>query len=195
MNTKMYMFIGISLVIGFLLGSMYFTKSNNEIIDVTAQTESSATKESCLADDCLDVENLEYPAGSLPDTVRNALNSAIDDEYKALARYDAVIAKFGPTRPFSMIRGAEQSHIASLKSIYDKYDITPPDNAWEGNTDAPDTITEACQSGVDAEIENASLYREELLPVVQDYPDIVNVFTNLMNASQMKHLPAFDRCN
>lgn len=60
---------------------------------------------------------------------------------------------------------------------------------------APATLQEACQIGVDAEIANAALYRDELLPVVSENEDIMAVFENLMNASQQKHLPAFDRCN
>jgi len=56
-------------------------------------------------------------------------------------------------------------------------------------------LQEACQIGVDAEIANAALYRDELLPAVTAYEDITLVFENLMNASQQKHLPAFEKCN
>lgn len=149
----------------------------------------------CLADDCLLVDDLEYPAGELSIEAQEALNEAINDEYKALSTYEAVIAKFGSTRPFSMIKGAEEQHIASLVAIYDKYGLDVPANNWSNQVVVPATLTEACQTGVDAEIANASLYRDELLPAVEDYEDITLVFTNLMNASQNKHLPAFDRCN
>ena len=57
------------------------------------------------------------------------------------------------------------------------------------------TLTAACQTGVDAEIANADLYKNILLPIVTNYPDITAVFTNLMNASEEKHLPAFEKCN
>ena len=70
---------------------------------------------------CLLVDNLEYPAGELSSEVQQALDEAINDEYKALSTYEAVIAKLGSVRPFSMIKGAEVQHIASLKAIYDKY--------------------------------------------------------------------------
>ncbi len=149
----------------------------------------------CLADDCLLVDDLEYPAGELPDQVQEALDEAINDEYKALSTYEAVIEKFGNVRPFSMIKGAEEQHIASLKAIYDKYGLEVPVNTWSAKVSVPATLQEACQVGVDAEIANAALYKDELLPVVEGYEDIVTVFTNLMNASQQKHLPAFDRCN
>jgi hypothetical protein len=94
-----------------------------------------------------------------------------------------------------MIKGAEEQHIASLKAIYDKYGLTVPQNNWSGQINSPETLTEACQLGVDAEIANAALYQEKLLPAVKDYEDITLVFENLSSASEQKHLPAFDRCN
>jgi hypothetical protein len=35
----------------------------------------------------------------------------------------------------------------------------------------------------------------KLLPATAAYPDISLVFTNLMNASEQKHLQAFERCD
>jgi len=152
------------------------------------------TRDNCLADDCLLVEDLEYPAGDLPVDVQEALNEAINDEYKALTVYEGVVAELGMVRPFSMIMGAEEQHIASLKAVYDKYGLEIPANTL-GKISSPTILQEACQVGVDAEIANAALYKEELLPAVQEYEDIVTVFTNLMNASEQKHLPAFEKCN
>jgi hypothetical protein len=149
----------------------------------------------CLSDECLLVEDLEFPVGGLTDTVVAALSDALEDEYKAYATYEAVINKFGSTRPFSMIIGAEEQHIASLKAVFDKYGLEVPENIWVGSIEAPESLQAACQTGVEAEIANASLYKDNLLPAVSDYEDITSVFTNLMNASQQKHLPAFERCN
>ena len=149
----------------------------------------------CLADDCLLVEDLEYPAGELSAEVQKALGEAINDEYKALATYEVVVVKFGTVRPFSMIIGAEEQHIASLKAIYDKYGLEIPSDTWPSKVSAPATLQEACQIGVGAEVANAALYKEELIPVVTEHEDITAVFENLMNASEQKHLPAFEKCN
>jgi hypothetical protein len=40
----------------------------------------------------------------------HALNEALDDEYRAWATYDQVIADFGAAAPFSNIRDAEARH-------------------------------------------------------------------------------------
>lgn len=153
------------------------------------------TRQNCLSDDCLLINDLNYPVGELPSEIKDALEEAINDEYKAYSTYEAVIKKFGNIRPFSMIIRAEEQHISSLKSIYDKYGLVAPDNNWVDKITVPGTVQQACQTGVDAEIANAALYSEQLLPVVTDYPDITAVFENLMNASQQKHLPAFENCN
>jgi len=149
----------------------------------------------CVADECLFVDGLEYPTGTLTDAAKSALASALDDEYKALATYEAVMAKEGRVRPFVMIARAEEQHISALKALFDKYGMTVTENPYIGKINAPDSMTASCQAGVDAEIANASLYRDTLLPVVKDSADIMGVFTNLMNASQERHLPAFDRCS
>ncbi len=172
----------------------------NEIstLESQAQTQSQAeptTAENCTGDSCLSVEGLEYPAGQLPTEVSNAVKSALDDEYKAYSVYDAVIAKIGSVRPFSMIIRAEESHIASLKSILDKYGETIPANPYAGKVTVKDTLKENCQIGVDAEIANVALYKDQLLPKVATYSDITSVFNNLMNASNDKHLPSFGKCN
>jgi len=204
MNNKILMYVGIALFVG-VLGGYVITQSKqsnsspqfanqNSSFDNQAQ-DRQPNRGNCLADDCLLVEDLEYPVGELPVEVQGALDEAINDEYKALSTYEAVIAKFGVVRPFSMIKGGEEQHIALLKAVYDKYGLEVPENTWPSKVTVPASLQEACQVGVDAEIANAALYKDELLPAVQEYEDIVAVFTNLMNASEQKHLPAFERCN
>lgn len=168
--------------------------AQQQIVQAEEDTHEKATETTCVSDECLNVEDLEYPVGTLPQTVIEALRSALDDEYKAFATYDAVISQFGSSRPFSMIIRAEESHIASLKSLFDKYGIAIPENEYVGSVEVASSLGANCSVGVQAEIVNAALYREELLPAVAEYSDITSVFTRLMNASQDKHLPAFQTC-
>jgi hypothetical protein len=179
------------------------TNTNNANLMVNASENQNAapaapgvTSQNCLADDCLLVDNLEYPVGTLPEAVSQALRKAIDDEYKARASYEAIIAKVGAKRPFSMIIRAEEQHISSLKSLFDKYNVAiPADPYTPSKLSVGATVAANCQIGVDAEIANAALYRDQLLPAVTAYADITQVFTSLMDASQDKHLPAFEKCN
>jgi len=206
MKNKNVLYVGLALLIGLLGGyaiNQFKVKDTEDVVLEVSEDESMVgrgwddqpNRGNCLADDCLLVENLDYPVGELPVEVEQALDEAIDDEYKALATYREVVSKFGVVRPFSMIIGAEEQHIASLKAIYDKYGLEVPSNPWLSKVTVPATLQEACQVGVKAEIANAALYREKLLPLVKDYEDITAVFESLMKASLEKHLPAFEKCD
>ena len=131
-------------------------------------------------------------AGDLSETEEEALLLALNDEYKAWSVYEQVIADFGSVRPFTSIQRAEESHIAALVTLFDRYGLDVPENPWLGNVPSFDTLAEACAAGVQAEIDNAALY-DELFSMV-DNPDIIRVFTSLQQASETKHLPAFERC-
>lgn len=157
------------------------------------QITNSFDAQTCVSDECLEVEGLQYPVGQLPESVIAALNVALEDEYKARATYEAVIASLGPVRPFSMIIRAEEQHISSIKALFDKYGVAIPADPYI-NVSVAETRSENCKNAANAEIENAALYRDSLLPTVADYSDISVVFTKLMNASQDNHLPAFEQC-
>ncbi len=121
-----------------------------------------------------------------------ALIDAINDEYKARALYQKVIDKFGSVQPFSNIINAEATHIALLKPLFSKYGITVPEDEWYSKVPSFATLKEACEAGVQAEIENVKMYDDFLNFVAEK--DIVDVFKRLRAASQEKHLPAFKRC-
>jgi hypothetical protein len=136
----------------------------------------------------IDVENLD----DLSESEVAALQMALEDEYKAWSVYEQVIADFGAVRPFTSIQKAEENHIAALVTLFDRYGLEVPVNEWIGSMPSFDTLAEACEAGAQAEIDNAALYAQ-LFDMV-DNPDIIQVFTSLQQASQTKHLPAFERC-
>ncbi len=125
--------------------------------------------------------------------LKRALNEALDDEYKARATYHKVIETWGEIRPFVNIVAAEERHIQALLPLYEHYDIPVPKDPWMDQIEIPSSVTEACQMGVEAEIENAELYNR-LLDMTLDYADVQTVFRQLQRASQENHLPAFRRC-
>jgi hypothetical protein len=131
--------------------------------------------------------------GTLDEAEVEALVEAINDEYKALSVYQKVVDKFGEVRPFSNIIRAEEQHISALETLFVRYGIEIPENDWYNQVPEFDSVTAACQAGVQAEIDNAALY-DGLFAAV-DEPDIIQVFTSLRDASQYKHLPAFERCS
>jgi hypothetical protein len=133
------------------------------------------------------------PSEEISGDEKEALIATLNDEFKAEATYQKVMDKFGEIRPFSNIINAEQRHSDSLIVLFNKYDLKIPENDWYEKVSEFDSIQEACQAGVEAEIENVGLYDEMFSKV--DNQDIIQVFTSLRAASQEKHLPAFERCN
>ena len=130
--------------------------------------------------------------GELSEAEIEALQTALEDEYKAWSVYEQVIADFGAVRPFTSIQKAEENHISALENLFTRYGLEVPENEWLGNVPSFDTLAEACAAGVQAEIDNGALY-DELFDGV-DNEDLIQVFTALQTASETRHLPAFERC-
>lgn len=128
----------------------------------------------------------------MPSVLQQALDEALDDEYKAMATYEAAIAAYGPIRPFINIVEAERRHADALLQLYEIYDLEPQPNRWRGKVQVPPSVEEACREAVAAEEENAALYDRLIATVEQD--DVKQVFAALRWASQESHLEAFRRC-
>ena len=128
----------------------------------------------------------------LTETEIRALNEALDDEYRAWATYDQVIADFGEVPPFNNIRAAEARHIEALCMLFGRYGLPVPENPWTGKIARYVSLQAACEAGVAAEIANGEMYERLLKETPR--PDILTVLRNLQEASQQRHLPAFQRC-
>ena len=137
-------------------------------------------------------------ANELSEEALSAILTALDDEYHAVAVYDALMDEFGEKTVFSNIVEAEEKHAEALIRLLTKYDQPIPENPYLDGTKEleplPDTLLEAYEAGVDGEIVNIALYDEQLLPAVTEYPDVTRVFTALMSASETRHLPTFKTC-
>ena len=122
----------------------------------------------------------------------DAMNTMLQDEYKAEAIYAQVLVDHGDVRHFVNIIRAEQTHSARIENLFKSRGLDVP--AMEEFT-APsfDSVQEACAAGVQAEIANAALYDLELAKVSDS--EVISVFHALRDASQNNHLPAFERCS
>jgi hypothetical protein len=128
----------------------------------------------------------------LNETEIRALNEALDDEYRSWATYDRVIADFGEVLPFTNIRAAERRHVEALCALFVRYRLRVPENPWPEKVDRFASVQAACEASVAAEIANGEMYDRLLMATRR--PDILSVFRNLQEASQQRHLPAFQRC-
>ncbi len=130
--------------------------------------------------------------GGLTEIEIRTLNEALNDEYLAWTTYNQVIADFGEVAPFSNIRDAEARHIQALCDLFERYGLPIPDNPWLSKVERYLSLEEACAAGVAAEIANGEMY-DRLLATTQR-EDILTVLRHLQNASQQRHLAAFQQC-
>jgi len=128
----------------------------------------------------------------LTDIETRVLHEALDDEYRSWAIYDQVIADFGEVRPFSNIRQAEARHIDALLGLFERYGLPVPANPWPGKVARYASLQAACEAGVAAEIANGEMYQRLLGQTRR--ADILTVLRRLQEASQQRHLKAFQRC-
>lgn len=174
-----------NLIIGvFLLGMLlgYGCNSSNDRLTQPGPT----------ADTMAALGSPKGTPGELNVSGQQALIAAIQDEYKARAVYQKVLKTFGNVQPFSQIVLSESQHVRALTTLFTRYGIAVPKDTWYDKVPKYDSLQEACEAGVQAEIDNVALY-DKLFKSVNE-PDIIRVFTKLRNASQKSHLPAFERC-
>ncbi len=122
----------------------------------------------------------------------DALHSALDNEYRALADYDQVLRDFGAVRPFTSIREAEARHAAALITLLERNDLPVPANSWPGKVPRFAGVREACEAAIQGEIENVALY--DRLKSTTRRADLLAAFELLQAASRDHHLPAFQQC-
>lgn len=121
-------------------------------------------------------------------SLEDMLVYAMLDEIHAKQTYEAMIDVYGDARPFNRIVVAEQKHMDLLLPLFETYQIDVP----SGDIDVlvPETMEEALEAGVEAEIANIALYEAFLS---QELPDDVRaVFESLVAASN-NHLEAFSK--
>jgi len=136
----------------------------------------------------------EYGSGAVTGgqtyTTEQMLTYAIQDEYMALAEYQAIIKQYGAVRPFTSLIQAEQRHVDLLKPLFAAYGVALPENDAASRVTAPETLTLAYETGVKAETSNIAMYDAFL---TQTLPaDVKAVFTSLKAASE-NHLSTFER--
>jgi hypothetical protein len=118
---------------------------------------------------------------------------AIEEEFGAQALYQSMLDKFGNVTPFNDIVLSEARHASVLINQAQKYGIPVPEIPSSEGLPAIETVAEACQAGVDAEIADAELY-DELMSFTTNSA-LIQVYTNLQKAPLDSHLPAFEDCS
>ncbi len=123
-------------------------------------------------------------------TVEEMLTYALEDEYLAKAEYEKIIEEYDVQRPFSQIIKSEEQHISILIPLFEAYDIALVEDSASEHVYVPDSLNEAFEIGVQAEIDNIAMYEKFLEQELPD--DLASAFERLKNASE-NHLSAFEK--
>jgi len=134
------------------------------------------------------------PAEQLSPELTEALDQAIQDEFRAENTYLRVLTDFGDVAPFKNIVYAEERHSEAIATLFIRRELAVPLSTWDVNSVARfASLTEACAAGADAEIENIDMY--DVLLKLSLPADVRTVFENNRAASLNRHLPAFQACS
>ena len=180
------------------LGMACAQTAPNDVAEASPSNEKQAvettTKNETNENECRICDyDFETYKGELNKEEVDGLLLALNDEYLATATYRGVNEKFDDPRPFVNIVRAEEQHSALLVDLFKKYELTVPENPWNGIAPAFESVKAACEAGIQAEIVNRDLYERLLKSTKRE--DILLVYKNLQRASGENHKPAFERCS
>lgn len=176
---SLIMMVFISTFVLTMIGCSYNDKVEETITGNSTEDEMKLSLEGYGAKGALTDKEL---------SLADMLMYSAQDEYIARAEYEAIIKEFDVIRPYSNIMRSEETHLDSLRDIYETYNIEFPPDISKEQLIIPTTLLEAAKIGVQAEIDNIAMYEEFLK---HDLPeDIKDVFNTLMKGS-INHLKAF----
>ena len=131
--------------------------------------------------------------GALSDedlTLLDMLTYAVEDEYLAHGEYIEIMDRFDVDRPYGNIARSEEMHLSFLSEVYGSYGIPFPEDTSSDHLIIPESLLEAAETGVQAEIDNIAMYEKFM---TYDLPEnIYTVFEALMKGSE-SHLLAFQK--
>lgn len=124
-------------------------------------------------------------------TLDDMITYALQDEYLALATYEAVVEAYGEVHPFTRLIVAETMHADALVTLAETYDITPVEDTADALVVLPESLDLAYETLLAAEANNIAMY--EVFLATEDLPDdVALVFTRLRDAS-LRHQAAGER--
>jgi rubrerythrin len=121
--------------------------------------------------------------------INQTLRIAMYEEYRKYEMYKKAIEQFGFVTPFTNIIAAKEQHLVELNHLLQRYQVALPTNDWAQKVTIPDTLKEAYEIGVGAELESIGMYSH--LVEYSENEDIKDVFFRLQAASYNNHLPTF----
>lgn len=119
-----------------------------------------------------------------------ALRIAMYNQYKVYELYRLSSATFQKQEPFTNIMQAKTEQFDKMVRIATNLQIEAPVNDITGSIKAPNSLKEAYELAVAAEVETIQMY-DYLIPYVAQNAELLDAFYQFQAASYNKHLPVF----
>jgi len=116
----------------------------------------------------------------------------LNEEYKAYELYNKIVIEFGEVSPFTKLKLSTQNNIDSLKILFQKYNVTFPENEWGLKISAPLNLDVACQLAKNKELEKSQTYNRMFNYVNNE--DITYLLTVFRNKSKNENLVLLEKC-
>jgi hypothetical protein len=133
-------------------------------------------------------------ATPLSDTVKAAVEEALQDERRGEGMYARVLKDHGEVRPFSNVVHAERRHAEFLEDLLKAHGLAVPASPAGAEAPAYASVKEACAAAVEFETKNVALY-DRLIAAGPLPEDVKQAFDHNRMASADHHKPAFERCS
>jgi hypothetical protein len=132
------------------------------------------------------------PFEELSSEEEETYNFIINEEYKAYELYNKIVIEFGEVSPFTKLKLSTQNNIDSLKILFQKYNVTFPENEWGLKISAPLNLDVACQLAKNKELEKSQTYNQMFNYVNNE--DITYLLTVFRNKSKNENLVLLEKC-
>ena len=172
------------------------TSSVLDVPQVPVDEQIVLTDDAFLSEPLPIVESISVSFGSegalssTDPSIEEMLLYAIEDELRAKAEYEMIMDTYDVTKSFSNIANSEQTHINMLLPLLEAYDVDYDVEEILDHIIEINSLLEAYEVGVIAEIANIAMYD---LFLSYDIPeDLIRAFTALRDGSY-NHLAAFEK--
>jgi hypothetical protein len=142
------------------------------------------------------------PSGTLTSSQKTALAGMADEEKLALDLYTVLATRYPNDVQFSRIVRAETMHLAAIRTLLTRYDVTDPTAGLPAGTFANAATTtlytsllasatsDATALAAGVAVEKADIAALDAAKSGVTAPDVLQVYSNLRTASE-RHLTAF----
>lgn len=144
------------------------------------------------------VNIIDFPYEELDASESQSIRATYSHEQKAAALYRKVLDLFPGEEPFTTALYQQEFQINLVQEVFEKYELTPPEENWYPNVSRFSDPKEACGASLVFAEESVIFYEGWLdnqgFNYKVDNQDLRFLYTKLRDDYQKRMIPMFKRC-